>query len=79
LRNRRSFFARCLAIAAVVALAPEIAFGRKLRVSQDINLGFAPYWKQSTVAFTCMSPAYLEWRNTVLNGTAIQFCAEESM
>lgn len=36
--NRRSFFKRLASLVAVVALAPEIAFSRKLETQQALNL-----------------------------------------
>lgn len=36
--SRRSFFKRLASIVAVVALAPEIAFARKLETAPELNL-----------------------------------------
>lgn len=57
--KRRSFFSRCAALVAAVALAPEIAFSRKLDLPDAAKL--APFWTESTILSRCYSDAYLRF------------------
>lgn len=47
--SRRSFFKRLASIVAVVAIAPEIAFARKLETAPGaISPDTIPFWFQTT-------------------------------
>lgn len=65
--SRRSLFKRLAAFAAVVAIAPQIAFARKIESLATAPItGVLPFWIQTTRWASCKSAAYNEWREKML-------------
>ncbi len=65
--SRRSFFRRAAAIVAAVALAPEIAFNVRLRVTEHALEGIGPYWLQTSLLHRYVSDAYAELRQKLID------------
>jgi len=65
MHSRRSFFSRLGAMVAVVALAPQIAFARKLEAPRLDQA--APFWYQTTRWSRCVSDSYRETLQRLLN------------
>lgn len=59
--NRRAFTAKLFSFAAILALAPEIAFRRTLELKQDACE--TVYWTQSQCEFRYCSDDYLKAYN----------------
>jgi len=69
--SRRSFFSRVAAFVAVIALAPEIAFGRKLEMPSvgfpDVpGLTSIPIWLRSTEEWQHYTVKCKAWRLAVM-------------
>lgn len=68
--TRRSFFRRVAAVVAAVALAPEIAFGRRLEAHWPDG-GYPPFWIQSPPWWDyCESDVYKEYKRIILESNA---------
>ncbi len=70
--SRRSLLKRLGVIVATVALAPEIAFGVKLRVYDDalVSTGKDLFWTQTSRWARAQSQAYLDWQIYQVTDTA---------
>lgn len=71
MNSRRSFFKRLASIVAVVSLAPEIAFARKLEATEISNLAATEgsnniFWLETSRIQICRSAAYEEYRAKVM-------------
>ena len=64
--TRRSFFKRAAAVVAALALAPEIAFGRRLELAAVTDWKKVPFWIETSRVTTVRSASYLAWREAVL-------------
>jgi hypothetical protein len=67
--TRRSFFRRVVAVATVIALAPEIAFRSKMaeRIRQDFTV--SKFWFETNRIHSVQSEAYLKWRQLVIQSS----------
>ncbi len=68
--NRRSFFKRVVAVVAVVAMAPEIAFNRRLQLVGAPLEQLTPFWTQTSRWARAQSQAYLDWQIYQVTDTA---------
>lgn len=75
MNSRRTFFSKLASLVAVVALAPEIAFGAKLELPKADEPKVEAvefFWMQTDRISACYSDDYLEALSK-LDGRGIQF------
>lgn len=68
MQTRRSFFKRAVAIVAIVALAPEIAFRAKLSLPKTQDFENIPYWMETSRIQHVYDDKYLKWRELIMAG-----------
>ena len=71
MRSRRSFFSRVAAVIAIVALAPEIAFGRKLDFADMpvVDWKSLAFWTENESLSEFYTERYIEFINEVTKDT----------